>query len=190
MNLRRGLVVTLGLNLLIVAAELHAQAGSYAVGQGDVLEITVYAGGEQQEQWSDAVSADGTITCPLLGEIKVGGMVLSEITTRLKLILGRDYFVDPQVLVSLKEYGGKIFVLGEVTHPGVYPMRQGLTLLNVCVLAGGFTDYAAPRRALVTRVVDGRPKLIGVDLLRVKQNRREDLILQSGDRVDVPRRRF
>jgi len=186
------IAVALGVATSLVTAPvvLHPEAVSYVVSPGDVLEITYYAGGEKQEAFTVTVSADGTITCPLIGEFSLGGMPISEIVARLQGILARDYYIGPQVLVSVREYGGRVYVLGEVRHPGVYPLPEAPTALSACVHAGGFTDFAAPRHAKVTRLQDGKPKLFEVDLLKVKQGKAEDLPLLGGDRIDVPRRRF
>jgi polysaccharide export outer membrane protein len=93
-------------------------------------------------------------------------------------------------LVSVREHGGKIYVLGEVRNPGVFPLRDGPTALSACVLAGGFTDFASPGRVKITRIEDGKPKLIRVDLIRVKRGKARDLILRDGDRIEVPQRLF
>jgi polysaccharide export outer membrane protein len=179
-------VLTLGIG----PGRLEAQPAPYAVGPGDVLQITIYAGGDKQEEFTDTVSPAGTINCPLVGEVRAGGMTPPKIAERLRERLARDYYRDPQVLVSLKEYGGQIHILGEVRRPGLYPFRAGLTALSACALAGGFGDFAAAQRARVTRSVDGRSKVFEVNLIRVKQGKAEDLPLACGDRIDVPRRRF
>lgn len=187
---RIAIALAVAAGLMTAPAALHPEAVSYVVSPGDVLEITYYAGGEKQEAFTVTVSADGTITCPLIGEFSLGGMPISEIVARLQGILARDYYIGPQVLVSVKEYGGRVYVLGEVKHPGVYALPEAPTALSACVNAGGFTDFAAPRHAKVTRIQDGKPKLFEVDLVKVKQGKAEDLPLLGGDRIDVPRRRF
>ena len=76
--------------------------------------------------------------------------------------------------MAVKEYGGKVYVLGEVKHPGIYPVNEGLTALGACAVAGGLSDFAAPRRARVTRTRDGKRELLLVDLVRVRQGKAED----------------
>ena len=175
---------------LMTAGAVSAQPASYVVGPGDVLQVSIYAAGEKQDEFSDKVSSAGTIMCPMVGEFRVGGMAVSAIAAEMRVALARDYYVDPQVLVGVKEYAGRVFVLGEVKQPGIYPLREGLTVLSACVLAGGFTDFAAPRRAKVTRFGDGKAFVIELDLGQVKQGKRPDFPLQTGDRIEVPRRLF
>jgi polysaccharide biosynthesis/export protein len=182
--------IALVAGLLWGAAALSAEPPPYAVGPGDVLDITIYAGGEKQDQITSTVAEDGAITMPLIGEVAVGGMTVPETAEKLRLALARGYYRDPQVIVTVKEYGGQIYVLGEVKHPGIYPFHDGLTILSACALAGGFSDFAAPQRARVTRVVGGKPTPISINLIQVKQGRGEDMRLLSGDRIELPRRRF
>jgi protein involved in polysaccharide export with SLBB domain len=190
MSLRNSIALMLAAGLLAGAAEVRAQAVSDAVGPGDILEITVYAGGEKQDEFTATVSPDRTIACPLLGVWKLDGAGTVEIAAKLRAALAAGYYVDPQVLVSVKEHGAKIYVLGEVRHPGIFLLRDGPTALNACVLAGGFTDYASPRHVKITRLENGKPKLIQVDLIRVKRGKAHDLPLRDGDRIEVPQRLF
>ncbi len=190
MRMRILFVLAAAAGLALSAGPARSQATGAIVGPGDVLQITVYAGGDKQDDFAATVSAQGTITCPLLGEFKLGAMETSGIAASLQAALAKDYYVDPQVLVSVKEHGGMVYLLGEVRRPGAYPLGDASTALSACAMAGGWTDFASPRRAKVTRIEDGKPKLIVVDLLKVRQGKAADLPLQSGDRVEVPRRLF
>lgn len=168
----------------------RAEASPYLIGPGDVLQIAFYAGGEKEEDFTARVSPSGTITSLLIGEFSVQGLSTEEVARRLRELLARDFLVNPQVLVSVKEYRGEVIVLGEVAHPGTYPMNEALTILRACLLAGGFTSFAAPQRAELTRTVQGQPRVTVVDLVRVRQGKKDDLPLQRGDRIQIPHRRF
>ncbi len=165
-------------------------ADPYSLGPGDLLQIIVYAGGEKQVDFTGSVSALGTITSPLLGEVKVAGLTTYEVERTMREVLAKDYYVDPQVLVTVKEYGGQIFVMGAVNKPGAYGLQEGMTVLGACLLAEGFTDFASPRRVKVTRLVNGQQKTLKIDLIKVREGKKEDIPLQRGDRIEVPRRRF
>lgn len=184
------LVVAWATAVLLTSAPAGATSDPYHVGPGDLLQVAVYAGGEKQEDYSGSVSALGTITSPLLGEVKVAGLTTYEIERSLRDLLARDYYVDPQVLVAVKEYGGQVFVMGAVKRPGAYGLQERMTVLGACLLAEGFTDFASPRHVKVTRVVNGQQKTLEIDLIKVRQGKKEDLALARGDRIDVPRRRF
>jgi polysaccharide export outer membrane protein len=160
------------------------------VSPGDVLEIAVYAGGEKQQEFTTAISADGSISAPLIGVVRLGPTVLSEIGPKLQLRYARGYYVNPQVIVNVKEYGGRVFVAGEVKRPGMYPLGQGLTALSVCDVAGGFSDYASPGHAQLSRIWNGKTQIIKLDLNQIRKGKARDLTLQDGDRLEVPRRFF
>ncbi len=163
---------------------------SSPVAAGDILQIEVYAGGEKQEDFTAEVSRSSSITCPLVGELNVSGLRTAQIGDKLRQVLAKDFFVDPQVLVSLKQTSGKVYVSGEVKRPGVYDLTEGLRALNACVLAGGFTNYAALNKVRITRTENGHSRTIQIDLGKVQRGKKEDMLLQSGDRIDVPPRRF
>jgi polysaccharide export outer membrane protein len=163
---------------------------SRAINPGDVLQVAFYAGGERQEDFTAQVSSAGYVTSPLLGEIRVAGMTPFKVADVMRSELAERFYVNPQVLVSLKEMGGKVYVSGEVNRPGAYGLQEGLTVLKVCALAGGFTNYAALNSVKVTRYDRGGPKTFKLDLRKVRSGREEDMMLQNGDQIDVPHRRF
>lgn len=162
----------------------------YVLGPGDLLSIMVYAGGEKEVDFTGYISALGTITSPLLGEIHVAGMTTYELERSMRDTLAKDFYVDPQVMVTVKEYGGQVFVMGEVKKPGAYGLAERMTVLGACLLAEGFTDFASPGRTQVTRMVNGQQKRFKIDLVKVREGKKEDMPLQRGDRIEVPRRRF
>jgi polysaccharide export outer membrane protein len=165
-------------------------ADSYTVGPGDGLQVSIFAGGEKQEDFSVTITEAGMITCPLIGDLPVAGLTVPEVARRMKQKLDGDYYVHPDVIVQVTEYAGKIYVLGEVRHPGVYPIRQGLTALTACGLAGGFTDFAAPGRARLVRLREGKSSRLMIDLNRIGKGRGEDVVLLTGDRLEIPQRWF
>ena len=176
--------------LLAGAARAASDPAPYAVAPGDVLEIAILAGGERQEEATATVAPDGSVVCPLVGVLHVAGLNVPQITDRLQTLLARDYFQDPRVVVSVRQFGGTVLVSGEVKHPGVYPLVDARTALGACAVAGGFTEYAAARSARVLRVRDGRTVTLRVDLAKLRKGRGEDVVLEAGDRVEVPRRAF
>lgn len=180
----------LALTLAVSARAAGAETDPYHLGPGDLLQVTVYAGGEKQVDFTGHISALGTITAPLLGEVKVAGHTSYEVERAMRDTLAKDFFVDPQVLVTVKEYGGQVFVMGAVKRPGAYGLQERMTVLGACLLAEGFTDFAAPRRVKVTRTVNGQQKTFEIDLIKVRQGKREDVPVMRGDRIEVPRRRF
>jgi polysaccharide export outer membrane protein len=173
-------------NSLGTARAAVADTPNYPIGAGDVLQITTYAGGEEQDSFTSVVSASGKITTPLLGEISIVGLLPSGVSQLLEKRLAAGYYVNPQVIVGVKEYAGKVYVLGEVQRPGAYNVRDGLTALNACILAGGFSDYAALNRVKVIR----QSNVYKLNLGKVRKGKDPDMVLRPGDRIEVPHRRF
>jgi len=79
-----------------------------------------------------------------------------------------------------------VYVEGEVKSPGIYTFKTGLTALNACIKAGGFTKYAAPNRARIIRKQDDKQTIIKIDLDDVKKGAVKDFELQPGDLINVP----
>src|SRR5690348_11778911 len=176
---------------LAAAALAWGQTEStYIVSPGDVLTIQVWAGGDKQEEFTSTVSGERSIMVPLAGTVPVSGLSVPQVSERLRQLLARGYYVNPQVLVSVKDYGGRVTVLGEVKTPGISPMGQGLTALSACALAGGPTDFAALHNVRLVRTRGRMSHQYRIDLARIRQGKDEDPLLVAGDRIDVPRRMF
>lgn len=119
-----------------------AAAPEYRVGPGDVLEVTVF--GNDDLSRAPTVQTDGAVSLPLLGEVEVGGLTVPEIQRKLTTLLARDYLVNPQVEVKVKDFQSQfVTVLGEVNTPGRKPLRGRTRLVDVLVEAGGFTPRAS-----------------------------------------------
>jgi polysaccharide biosynthesis/export protein len=117
-------------------------APEYRLGAGDVLEVTVF--GNDDLSRTTTVQTTGSISLPLLGEVPVAGLTVSEAKQKLTSLLARDYLVNPQVDVKVKEYQSQfVTVLGEVNSPGRKGLRGRTRLIDVLVDAGGFTPRAS-----------------------------------------------
>lgn len=188
-------IILLASIFLLLTSHLEAlsQTEGYRLRPEDVIELSIFAGGEVQVDTTLTVSPEGTIACPFLGDIKADDLTIGELMEKIREPLSKDYFVNPQVIISIKEYRGpewSIYVLGHVKKPGVYDYREGLTALDACVLAGGFAEFAAPNRTTITRREDGKNKVIKINLNKVRQGKLEDIPLRPGDRIDVPESRL
>lgn len=122
----------------------------YAVGAGDVLDIVVI--GNEELTRTSTVQPSGTITLPLLGEVPVAGLTVPEIQKKLTTLLERDYLVNPQVEVRVREYQSQfVIVLGEINSPGRKPLRGKTRLIDLLVDAGGFKPTASGEVTITRR---------------------------------------
>lgn len=118
------------------------RSGAYRVGSGDVLEVDVY----DDPDLSGLVTVQhaGEVSFPLLGEVYVDGMTTREIQQKLTELLAKDFLVDPQVVVRVKEHRSQwVTLVGEVARPGKYYLQGQKTLLELLTEAGGFTQQAS-----------------------------------------------
>lgn len=284
-----------GLFVALIALLCSAQSGysanpAYQIGPRDVLTVSVFAGGEEQVKVDLTVSDQGMVNFPFIGSIQATGFSTSALEEKVKVPLGAEYFVDPQVHVQVKEYhslqfsisgavrkpgnfemdstttlmdliakaegvlaergnvayilrdgpagkgkpgavspdGGsepikvnliklldegdlshnvtlqsgdsvyiplakgldqsesKVYVSGEVKTPGVYEYQPGLTALSACILAGGFSQFAASNRATIVRMEGSEQKIIKINLEDVTKGDKADIPLKPGDRLNIP----
>jgi len=279
--------IVLSFILLSISGQAAAQETDYQIGPRDVLHLKIYAGGEIQQEGDLTVSQAGMISVPLLGNVKAAGSSLASLEKAVYEPLARDYFVNPQVSITIKGYhslryyisgavnrpglyemtsratlleliaksggvtadrgnvayimregssgkvnntgsGGtdplkvdllslldkgdmgrnlplqtgdviyiplersldlgesNIYVEGEVNKPGVYAYQPGLNALNACIMAGGFTKYAAANRARIIRQEGDSQKIIQINLEDVKKGAVQDIKLMAGDLIHIP----
>jgi polysaccharide biosynthesis/export protein len=143
------------------AAPATSAGGDYEVGPGDVLDIAVY--GNEDLSRIPTVQTNGSITFPLLGELQVAGLTVAEVQRKVTNLLGKDYLVNPQVEVKVKEYQSQfVSVVGEVNSPGRKPIRGRMRLVDALVESGGF-KASASAEVLITRTDgsfdDGKPSI-------------------------------
>lgn len=168
--------------------EVGSRQRTYNISPGDKLEITVYR--EQDMDRQVRVTPGGTITFPLIGQIKVGGLQVAEAEQALIEKL-KKFLVSPQVSIFIEEYAHKlVYVLGEVKNPGSYPLppESSLSVLEVLTLAGGFTPYAAVDRTRVIRKKDGKSETFQIEITAITKggDKSKDIILRPNDVIYVP----
>jgi polysaccharide export outer membrane protein len=173
------------ISLACVAAR-GAEISDYKITGGDKLFIDVF--GEKDLQREVAVSASGEISFPLLGTVKVDGLTAVQLEAKLKAELGKDYLVDPQVTVTLKDYRKRtVTVMGQVGQPGIVelPAEQKLTVLEAIAMRGGFTRLAKRSGIQVTRPGVARPYRFSEDELKRNNDPEKAFVLRQGDIIMV-----
>jgi polysaccharide export outer membrane protein len=162
-----------------------ADGSALVIGPGDELEVTVY--GASDLSGHTRVSADGNISLPLIGDVRIAGLSSSEAAGAIEAQLRQGKVVnDPQVSVYVKEYiSSGISVAGEVTKPGFYSAVGPHRLFDVLQAAGGTTDKAA------NKVIISHRGQKDATTLSISKNPSEmtasNVELQPGDTVVVPK---
>jgi len=160
---------------------------NYQVDAGDVLQISVWQIEDLQK--TVVVRPDGKISFPLIGDVIAEGksieMLSSEIAEKLK-----TYIKNPEVSVIVSSFGGKkVIVLGEVANKGIIRFTEPIKMMEVLALSGGYMESAGLKSVLVVRGdLDTHTDVIVVNILDIlKGNLRENIYVQKGDIVFVPR---
>lgn len=277
--------------LCSIACSKDRTTTGYLLGVRDVINVMVLAGGQKEVEARLEILDQGTVNVPFMGNVKARGLTVRELEKNIYTLLERDFFVDPQVHITVEEYhslnyfiagavktpgmyelnfvpslmdlivkaGGveegrgniayvlrdaalasmskqaieseiskkepikidlmklldqgdmsenimlssgdtvyvplgkvlnqarsKIYVQGQVKMPGVFDSQPGMTALSACILAGGFSKYAAPGRTRIVRNGGQHPKTIKIDLDKVIDGQIPDIPLVPGDRINVP----
>jgi polysaccharide export outer membrane protein len=137
----------------LLGSTAAAQPDEYVLGAQDVLTITVFDQPKLSGKFS--VEADGTISFPLIGRTKVGGLTVQAAERSLQKILADGFVNKPQVSIAVEQYRSQqIFVMGQVRQPGSLPFTGGMTLLEALARAGGANESAGSE-AVVVRPPEG-----------------------------------
>tara|TARA_R100001129_G_scaffold21461_1_gene13677 strand:+ start:465 stop:1043 length:579 start_codon:yes stop_codon:yes gene_type:complete len=156
-----------------------ASASEYRLQPGDELLVTIQD--VAQADRSYIIDSSGTISLPLLQEVKVAGLSVREVENRIaEGFRARELLKNPIISVqpgALRPF----YVIGEVNSPGEINYRQGMTVLSAISAAGGYTYRAQEGQVEVVRTVNGQ---------EVRSKASEDTLIQPGDRIRVYERWF
>lgn len=166
-------------------------APDYVIGAGDSLNILVYRMPELSANLP--VRPDGRISTPLVPDMEAAGKTPTQLAKDIEQGL-RQYVREPSVSVMVNSFVGppdrQIRVIGEAAQPMAVPYREGMTVLDVMIMARGLTRYAAGNRAEIVRRdgAAGATRTIPVrlnDLLR-DGDISQDVAMRPGDTLVIP----
>jgi polysaccharide export outer membrane protein len=132
------------------------------ISSGDLVDIKVYGVPELTD--SVRVSGAGDVSLPLIGAVKVDGLTSDEAEKVIeKKLLEGGFLKDPHVTVFVKEYVTQgISVMGEVQHPGIYPLMGARRLFDALSAAGGTTTRAGKIVTITHREKPTQPQSVSV----------------------------
>jgi polysaccharide biosynthesis/export protein len=161
------------------------QPAPYTVGVGDVLNIFVW--NEKDLSPVVVVRPDGIISVPLIGEVNVLGKTPIEIQLALQKRF-QALVVDPRVTVTVAEIHSRVvYIIGEVVHPGAYPLNSSLDVLQLIAQAGGLTPFASRKHIRIV-AANGSAQPVPFDYKKVLRGepQNQKISLTPGDTVVVP----
>ena len=161
------------------SAPLSAADSAYQLGSGDKLKITVF--GEPDLTGPYEIDGSGVVAFPLVGQIHAAGGTARDLEKGIAAKLSEGYLKNPTVNVEVLSYR-PFFILGEVKHPGSYPYKNGLNVLNAVAMAGGYTYRAKSSLWVITRSGDKN--------YQEREVTNGDFTVRPGDTIVIPERFF
>lgn len=194
MKSRRFWITVLGF-LLIACASAQTKTeesmpemygDQYILGSEDVIEVSVWK--ENDLSKTVIIRPDGRISLPLIGDIQAAGLTAEELRGNIEKAL-MDYVDNPAVSVIVQQINSlKIFIQGEVAHPGTFELRSHTTVLQAISLAGGFTEWAKKDKVAVLRRSGDKIERIPVNYEKILsgEDLSQNILLKRGDTIVVP----
>jgi polysaccharide biosynthesis/export protein len=159
---------------------------NYVIGGQDVLDISVWK--EAELTRTVPVRPDGRISLPLLNDVQAAGLTPTQLAEQLTESL-KKFVTNPQVTVIVTQINSqRIYILGEVTRAGAYPLLPNMTILQGLSSAGGFTLFANLKKIYMFRTENGKQVKYPFNYKDVISGKASDenLVLKAGDTIVVP----
>jgi len=159
----------------------------YVLQPQDIIRVQVFQEEEINKQGEVGISAESTITLPMIGTISVAGLSVRQAEQKIRDLYDKDYLVNPGVSVNVLKYSDRsVNVVGSIKNAGrvQFPPEKGLTILEAISLAGGHDRLADLKRVKLTR--KNETSVVNVD--DIVKGGAKDVALEVGDVVFVPER--
>ncbi|WP_157439684.1 polysaccharide biosynthesis/export family protein [Terracidiphilus gabretensis] len=161
------------------------------LGPGDLLEVSEFHSPEFHS--TVRVSQAGTVTLPMIGEIKVGSLAEADASKAIAAaLMEKGMLLHPQVFILVTQYAAQdVSVLGEVTHPGVYPYTAHHRLLDLIAAASGVSQAAGSVVSIYKRDTPDTTQLVAlsaqIEDKNAAQAAERNPELEPGDTIQVSR---
>ncbi len=189
-----GKIIDESTNRLIQKNFAFSSVNAYYIGVDDMLQINVWKNPDVSV--TVPVRPDGKISVPLVGDVVAGGKEPMEVAAEIRKSLSK-FIREPQVAVILTqlnshEFISRVRITGAVNSPSSLPFRQGMTVLDAMLQAGGVNDFAAANSARLYRKEGKNTEQYDIylnDILNSGQLETNYMLL-PGDIITVPERLF
>jgi len=166
----------------------------YVLGPTDVVTVSVWRNADLS--LSVPVRPDGKISVPLVGDVMASGRTPEELSASIRSSL-TEFIREPQVSIVVTSMGSHEFtdrvrVTGAVRQPISTPHRQGMTVLDIFLSAGGANEFASLEDARLHREIDGKVVTIPVRLndILTEGDIVTNYTIRPGDILTIPERMF
>ena len=161
----------------------------YPLAAGDTVRVQVFQNPDLTLE--TRISESGTISFPLIGTVRLGGLAVSAAEKKIADALKSGGFLqNPQVTLLLTQIrGSQVSVLGQVGRPGRFPLENASTRLSDMLANAGGTTPGGDDVVIVSGKRDGKEfrKLIDLPAIFLRQKNEDDIVLQGGDLIYVHR---
>lgn len=164
-------------------------APDYVIGPGDALSVFVFRSPELSMEVP--VRPDGRISLPLVEDIEAAGRTPVQLSRQIEERL-KEFVREPSVTVIVRGFVGpanrQVRIVGEAAQPRAIAFREGMTVLDALIEAGGLTRYAAGNSARLIRRENATQETYSLrlnDLLRTG-DAAQDIALRPGDTIVIP----
>ncbi|HSY98678.1 MAG TPA: polysaccharide biosynthesis/export family protein [Terriglobales bacterium] len=167
-------------------AKKAADDPNYSIAPEDVLTIDVWK--EPEISRTVPVRRDGKISLPLLNDLQAAGLTPTQLSVEIVERL-RATIVHPQVTVIVAQMSSlRVYILGQVTRAGAYPLVPDMTVMQALSIAGGFTPFANLKKIYVMRSENGVSHIFPMNYKEVIRGRKtqQNIPLKPGDTIVVP----
>lgn len=167
-------------------AKKAADDPNYSIAPEDVLTIDVWK--EPEISRTVPVRRDGKISLPLLNDLQAAGLTPTQLSVEIVERL-RATIVHPQVTVIVAQMSSlRVYILGQVTRAGAYPLVPDMTVMQALSIAGGFTPFANLKKIYVMRSENGVSHIFPMNYKEVIRGRKtqQNIPLKAGDTIVVP----
>lgn len=202
MKVQRDLLGILFLIASVLAAHVYAQDNAkpqpglqsglqpeYQIGSGDNIRITVFQNPDLTLE--TRVTENGTISYPLIGSVRIGGLTISAAAAVIaKALKDSNFIQEPQVNISLlANRGNQVSVLGAVNRPGRFPLETFNTRISEMIAIAGGISAGGADTAILTGTRAGNPLRKEVDIHGMFLDNRlgDDIVVAGGDVIFVDR---
>jgi polysaccharide export outer membrane protein len=203
----RFLVVVLVSNVLCACAPCGSKAAQYnfkiepdprktevMLGVGDTILVNVWGPENRDLNAEVTIRADGSITIPLVGDIKAAGerpsALRKAIETKVAKFVRFQPGIEP-VTVTVKAWKSYYFTIqGEVQRQGLYTSERFVTVADAIAMSGGLSRFAKRCELTLFRVdpqtQETRQIPLDYDMLSSGKRRDMNIYVLAGDVIDVP----
>jgi polysaccharide export outer membrane protein len=172
-------------------AGFASREARYKIQPNDVVDIQFRYTPEYN--YAGTVQPDGFISLQVVGDVKLGGLTLSEASAAITK-QASTRLREPEVAVFLKDFVKPHFVVaGEVGHPGTFDLRGDVTVIQAIAMSGGFKESSKRSQVILLRRANkdyAEVKVLDLKALMSPTKIREDILMQPDDMLVVPQNRI